>query len=185
MSSAAPPRPPKAAPLPLPALLETLAVLAVTFTRDGEGLALRGASVLTADLRAAVCEHKPALLALSDIRARLALLHERIVFLRLHEPPKGTRAALRCLNQQADKLANMAQDAGLLIEDADGEPVGYVDDSDPVADDALTLLWHELNELREGIRTGRYPAPWPPSVDLADSITVFAAGRLLNGKFSA
>lgn len=182
MSQVTAPRPPKAPPLP--ALLETLAALAVTLTRDGDGLALRGASVLTADLRAAVADHKPALLALADIRAALALLHDRIIVLRLADPPKGTRAAaLRWLSQQTDKIAGLAFDAGLLIEDADGQPVGYADASDLCADVALAALRAEIIEVEAGSAAGLYPAPWPPSVDLADSRTVFAAGRLLNGKF--
>lgn len=92
---------------------------------------------------------------------------------------------MRWLRQQADILTTLAQDAGLLLTDEDGLPVGYRDESNPCADESLSLLCAELNELKAGLARGLYPAPWPDTVDMTDSRAVFAAGRLLNGKFSA
>lgn len=122
--------------------------------------------------------------AVCSLRAALTRLHERIVALRLAAPPKGSSASgVKWLRQQADALTALAQDAGLLLTDGDGLPVGYTDEDDPCADDSLSALWSELNELKDGLRAGLYPAPWPDGIDLADSSTVFAAGRLLNGKY--
>lgn len=148
------------AALPLPALVEALDALSVPFTRRGEGLALKNGGALTSELKAAVADHKPALLALCDLRAGAARLFEYGTRLRCQDPPKGARPqALRFQSQQIEKLAALATSAGLMIVGPDGEAAGYADPSDPWAEEALVMLREDLAELSR--EDAPYPVPLP------------------------
>lgn len=142
--------------LPLPALVEALGALSVSFSRRGEDLALKNPALLTAELRAAVADHKPALLALCDLRAGAGRLFEYGIRLRCADPPKGTRAqALLYQSQQIEKLAALAESAGFMVAGEDGQPAGHADPSDPWADEVFVMLREDLAEL------SRDDAPYP------------------------
>ena len=138
------------APLPLISLVDGLAALNVSFHRKGENLALRNSSLLTAELLAAVAEHKQGLLDLADLRAGLARLFDYAVRLRCEDPPKGTRAqALAYQAQQIEKLAALAASVG-------GTANGWPDPGDPFAyGDQITGLRVDLADLM------RAQAPYP------------------------
>ncbi len=78
----------------LPDLLATLAALDVPFRRQGEGIAIRDPQgLLSAELRAALSDHRDAMLVLADLRSELPRLHEYLIRLRCEDPPKGSRNA--------------------------------------------------------------------------------------------
>ncbi len=137
---------------PLTALSETLAALDVTFRRQGEGLAMRNGNRMTHELLAAVVAHKPALLALCDLRVELERLHGYIIRLRCSDPPRGSRAqAIRYQAQQIEKLAALSITFG-------GTEDGWGDPGDPFADgDQIIGLQLALEELS----VGPYPVPLP------------------------
>lgn len=153
--------------LPLPALVETLAALSVSFTRRGEDLALKNPGLLTAELRAALADQKPALLALCDLRAGVGRLFEYGIRLRCADPPKGTRTqALLYQSQQIEKLGGLAVSAGLAVAGNEGEAAGYADPSDPWADEVLGMLREDLAEL------SRDEAPYPLGPLTADPFSM-------------
>ena len=160
MSHVASPVDERPTPLPFPVLVETLAALSVPFARRGEDLALKNSGALTADLKAAVAAHKSALLDLCDLRAGAGRLFDYGTRLRCANPPKGTRAqALLYQSQQIEKLAALAESAGLAAVGEDGHPAGYADPSDPWADEVLVMLREDLADLTR--EDAPYPVPLP------------------------
>ncbi len=167
--------------LPFPALVETLDALGVPFTRRGEDLALMNSRALTAELKAAVADHKAALLTYCDLRAGAGRLFDYGVRLRCANPPKGTRAqALLYQAQQILKLAALAASAGLAIAGGDGQPAGYADPSDPWADEVLVMLREDLADLT------REDAPYPLGALSEDPFSMtpprYYSGKLLGGR---
>lgn len=99
---------------------------------------------------------------LMDLRARVARLFDYGTRLRCQDPPKGTRAqALRYQAQQIEKMAALAESAGLMIVGPDGAVAGYADPSDPWADEVLVMLRADLAELSRADA----PYPVPPPAD--------------------
>ncbi len=99
---------------------------------------------------------------LMDLRARVARLFDYGTRLRCQDPPEGTRAqALRYQAQQIEKLAALAESAGLMIVGPDGADAGYADPSDPWADEVLVMLRADLAELSRADA----PYPVPPPAD--------------------
>jgi len=167
--------------LPFPALVEALAALSVSFTRRGEDLALKNSGALTAELKAAVADHKRALLALCDCRAELnaalALTQDRIVTARCQDPKKGTRAAgLAWLARQVAAMTALSVEAG-------GTAGGWPDPGDPFAyGDQLTGLRADLAELSRA--EAPYPVPLPAGCVLLPQANFdpFEHGRSYSGK---
>ena len=168
------------AELSFPDLLTALDSLGVTFRRRGADLALKGGSILTAELLQAVAEHKPTLLQLCDCRAELTRLHEYVIRLRCENPPRGTRdQAFAYLRSQTDKLKGWSLGIGGTVD-------GWPDPADAFADmDQITGLREALIELMRP--DAPYPVPLPPGCVLLPeaNFDVFAAGRLYNGKLIA
>ena len=158
--------------LPFPALGEALAALSVSFTRRGEDLALKNGAALTAELRAAVADHKAGLLTLCDLRAGAARLFDYGIRLRFSDPPKGTRAqALLYQSQQIEKLAALSGVAG-------GTADGWPDPGDPFAyGDQIAGLRVDLGEL------SRQDAPYPLGVLTADPFSMDPP-RLYSGRLA-
>ncbi len=164
--------------LPFPALGEALAALSVSFTRRGEDLALKNGAALTAELRAAVADHKAGLLTLCDLRAGAGRLFDYGIRLRCADPPRGTRAqALLYQSQQIEKLAALTESAGLMVAGEDGQAAGYADPSDPWAEEVLLLLRVDLGEL------SRQDAPYPLGVLTADPFSMDPP-RLYSGRLA-
>ncbi len=167
------------APFGFSDLVTAMAALSVEFRREGDALALRGAGVLTSELRAAVADHKSALLTLCDLRAELERLHGYIIRLRCSDPPKGSRAkAIRYQEQQIERLAARSVAFG-------GTGDGWDDPADVFADgDQLIGLRAALAELTRG--DAPYPLPLPPGCTLLPTANFdpFEHGRLYNGMVS-
>jgi hypothetical protein len=167
------------AELPLPALLEALAALGVSFECKGEGLALRGSRTLTGELRDAIADHKPALLIVCECRAKTSRLHEYLIRLRVADPPKGCRAqAFAYQERQIDKLAARSVDVG-------GTKDGWPDPADVfAAGDQIKALREGLAELTRA--DAPYPLPLPDGCHLLPQANFdpFEFGRLYNGKVS-
>ena len=165
--------------LPLIGLLTTLDSLGVTFRRHEFDLALKGGSVLTAELREAVAAHKLMLLLICDCRAALTRLHEYIIRLRCEDPPKGTREqAFTYLRTQIGKLKALSVAAG-------GTEDGWPDPSDAFGD-SEQINGLRLDAVELMCPDASYPVPLPPGCVLLPeaNFDVFAAGRLYNGKIS-
>ena len=169
----------KASPLSLPDLLTTLNALGVEFCRRGEVLELSGDDVLSAELKAAVAEHKAVLLTLCDCRAELSRLHDYLIRLRCENPPKGTRQqALAYQASQIEKMAARSVELG-------GTENGWPDPSDVFADgDQIEGLRQGLAELSRA--DAPYPVPLPEGCVLLPQANFdpFAHGRLYNGMIS-
>lgn len=151
-------------PLSMLSLLETLEALEVTWRVDGDQIAVRGPShVLTDALRAAIAEHKPALLELAATRAEFLRIVALIERLRCEDPKKGTRAdALAYVKKLIEKFRTTRCD---LMN-------GYSDPVDPFAAEVLATLHYELQDL---MRSNEYPlGPLPEDP--------FENGRRYNGK---
>ena len=168
---------PRRVPLLLPHLLTTLNALGVEFRRRRDTLSLRGADVLSAELRADIVDHKAVLLMLCDMRTGSIRLGEYAIWLRCENPPNGTReAALAWLSQQIKNLA-----AASLAFGGTGE--GWPDGSDAFADmDQITTLRHDMAELT--LADAPYPVPLPPGCQLLPQANFdpFAHGRYYSGK---
>lgn len=95
----------------------------------------------------AVTVHNLALSKLVAYRIAFKAIEDRITRLRFENPPKGTReAAFAYIDQQIRKLAGACD-----------LPDGYTDPSDPFADGAVSMLWHEYEELTAN--GNPYPIP--------------------------
>ena len=168
---------PHRVPLLLPHLLTTLNALGVEFRRRGDTLSLKGADVLSAELRADVVDQKAVLLTLCDMRTGFIRLGEYAVRLRCENPPKATReAALAWLSQQIKKLAAASLAFG-------GTEEGWSDEADAFADmDQITALRCDLAELTRA--DAPYPVPLPPGCQLLPQANFdpFAHGRYYCGK---
>lgn len=160
------------ATLPFLVLVETLLACDVSFRRRGDDLALKNGGVLTAELKAAVADHKAALLALCDLRAEFSRLLDMITRLRYEAPKKGTwTQATQYVQVQINRLAKRCD-----------LPCGYADPIDPFADEALMILQEDLSEL---VAYGKpYPAPLPDGCTLLPQANFdpFEHGRNYAGK---
>jgi hypothetical protein len=166
------------APISFANLLLALSALSAEFYRKEEGLALKNGGVLTAELKAAVVEHKLALLTLTDLRSELYRLHDYLIRLRCEDPPKGTRK--QALSYQAAQIEKLTARCIAFGGTADG----WTDPGDDFADsDQIKSLRQALAE----VESGPYPLPLPPGCKLLPEANFdpFEHDRLYNGARSA